>query len=105
MKMFSAEILEKKIDEQEVEDKLLAEIEQNLEREMTKVKEEQRKEKLREYGILMAQLDAIVYATFNRAFRGEERGSLRRHTNISEVLGKVQQPQQKQGGIFGMFKR
>ena len=99
MKMFSAEILGTKINEKDVGDKLLEEIEQNLEREMTKVKEEQRKEKLRDYGMLMAQLETMVYATLNRAWKGEERGSIRRHTTISELIGNKPNQQEK-GGIF-----
>ena len=103
MRIFSAEILGTKINEKDVGDKLLEEIEQNLEREMTKVKEEQRKEKLRDYGMLMAQLETMVYATLNRAWKGEERGSIRRHTTISELIGNKPNPQ-KNGGIFNWGK-
>ena len=104
MRVFSAEILGKEIDEKDVEDKLLEEIEQNLEREMTKVREEQRKEKLRDYGLLMAQLETMVYATLNRAWKGEERGSIRRHTTISELVGNRPNPQEK-GGIFSWGRK
>lgn len=61
---------------------------------------EDRKAKIREYGMLIAQLEVQVYATLNRAFRGEERGSIRRHTQISELIGgRSPMPQQK-GGLF-----
>ena len=94
LKMFALEIIGKKGDEKEIEKNLLLEIEKNLEWEIQKVKQEKRKERIREYGIVMAVLEQIVYATFNRAYRGEERGSARRHTNIQEVIGRMPQPQQ-----------
>ena len=104
MKMFSLEILGKEIDEKEIGDKLLKEIEDNLEREMTKVREEQRKEKLRDYGLIMAQLETMVFATLNRAWKGEERGSIRRHTTISELVGNTPKSQDK-GGIFSWGRK
>ena len=99
LKMFAYEILGKIPNEKEIKAELVNEVEHKLEKEIEKIRNEQRKEKIREYGILMAQLETMVYATFNRAWRGEERGSIRRHTNISEVIGKMQSPQQK-GGMF-----
>ena len=48
----------------------------------------------------------MVFATLNRAWKGEERGSLRRHTNISEVIGQSpRQQMQETGGIFRWFKK
>jgi len=105
MKMFSMEILGKIADEKKIHKDLLEEMERNLEKEMNKVREEQRKEKLREYGLIIAQLEVMVYSTLNRAFRGEERGSIRRHTTISELIGnRPSQSPQKQGGIFPWSK-
>jgi len=102
IKMYSREVLGLEVNEEEIRLEVLKEIENKVEKEIQKIKEEQRKEKLREYGLLMAQLEAMVYATYNRAFRGEERGSIRRHTNISEIIGSRSPMAQKDGG--GMFK-
>jgi len=55
------------------------------------------------YQLLMAQLEQMVYATLNRAWKGEERGSIRRHTTISELIGNKPQ-QQGKGGIFSWGK-
>ena len=51
--------------------------------------------------MIFTQLKALVEATHNRAWKGEERGSLRRHFNISEVIGGRSPMEQKRGGIFG----
>jgi hypothetical protein len=87
LKMFAAEILNIKIDSEQVKKDVLNEMQNKIEEEIAKIRTEQRKQKLREYGMIMSQLEAMVYATYNRAFRGEERGSIRRHTQISELIG------------------
>ncbi len=104
MKIFALEIAGLKGDEEQIKKEILGEIEQRIEYELGKIKEEQRKEKLREYGLLMAQIESMIYATYNRAFRGEERGSIRRHTNISEIIGSKSPQVQNQGGMFGWLK-
>ena len=105
MKIFSLEILGKIPDKGKIHEDLLREMELTLDKEMNKVREEQRKEKLREYGLILAQLEVMVYSTLNRAFRGEERGSIRRHTTISELIGnRPNQSSQKQGGLFSWVR-
>jgi hypothetical protein len=103
MRVFALEMFGKKANEEEIKKELLNEMEKTLEREMEKTRTEQRKEKLRDYGLIIAQLEIIVFATLNRAYRGEERGSLRRHMTVSELIGNKPQsmhPEQK-GGFFG----
>ena len=102
MKVFTAQILGKEYNENEITKELMFELEKTLEKEMEKIREEKRKEKIRDYGMLVAQLEVIVYAALNRAFRGEERGSIRRHTQISELIGgrNQQATPQSKGGIF-----
>lgn len=105
LRVFALELVGKPIDEKQIRDELLKELETKIEKEMEKVKVEKRKENIREYGIIMAQLDAIVFATYNRALRGEERGSIRRHTNISEIIGKpLSVSEQKKGGAFAWLR-
>lgn len=106
MKMFTNEIMGLQGDEKKIEKELFEEIELKIEKEMDKIKTENRKEKIRDYGLIIAQLEVIVFATLNRAYRGEERGSLRRHMNVTEMIGsKVQVPQIKEGGFMGWGKR
>lgn len=78
---------------------VLKELENKIDKEMRKIKEEKRKENLREWELVFEQLSQIVLATLNRAWKGEERGSLRRHTNISEVLGNSS-PRSQEAGRF-----
>jgi len=100
VKKMTAHIFKKDFDEAKVETQILEELEPRMDYEIEKIKAEQTKVNLREFEMLFTQLKALVESTHNRAWKGEERGSLRRHFNISEVIGgKAQMPQQK-GGMF-----
>src|SRR3990167_7486876 len=101
IKVFAGEMIGVKLDKAKVVEGLLKETEQRIEYEMKKIKSEQRKEKLREYGLIMAQLDVIVFSALNRAYMGEERGSIRRHQNVSEVIGMRQsQTPKSESGVM-----
>ncbi len=99
LKVFALEIVGVVPNEGKIKKEMLFEVEHKVEYEINKIKQEQRKQKLREYELLITQLEAMVEATHNRAWKGEERGSIRRHTNISEVIGQ-QRPMPKEGGSF-----
>lgn len=106
MKMFSLEVLGKETNEEEINKELLEEMESTLEKEMEKTRRETKKEKIRDYGLIIVQLEIIVFATLNRAWKGEERGSLRRHMSVSELIGATpSRPQQDKGGFFGWGRR
>jgi hypothetical protein len=64
-----------------------------------------RRQNQAEYELLFTELKAIVESVHQRAWRGEERGSLRRHTNISEIIGGAPSRAKEQGGVFGWMKR
>ena len=100
-KKMTAEILKKDFNEAEVEKEILNEVEERMEYELQKIKSEKVKLNLREFEMIFVQLKALVESTHNRAWKGEERGSLRRHFNISEVIGGNSPVPQKKGGIFG----
>ena len=100
VKKMTAHIFKKEFDEVQVEKEILGEIEPRMEYEIEKIKREQTKINLREFEMLFTQLKALVESTHNRAWKGEERASLRRHFNISEVIGGKAPMQQQRGGMF-----
>jgi len=56
--------------------------------------------------LIIVQLEIIVFATLNRAWKGEERGSLRRRMNVSELIGaSSSRPQQPKGGFFSWGRK
>ncbi len=101
MKKMAYEITNQEFDEEEIKKVILKEMEDKIEYELTKIKSEQIKINLREYELIFTQLEALVDATHNRAWKGEERGSLRRHFNISEVIGGKPPGMNQSNGWFG----
>lgn len=104
-KMISFDIAGLKADEVAIRREVLKEMESRIEYELSKIRAEQIKTNLREFELLFVELKALVESTHNRAWKGEERGSLRRHFNISEVIGGKPTSQQNNGGSwFGWGK-
>jgi len=100
-KRINLELMNREVDMDKIKQETLKEIEPRIEYEIQKIKQEQTKLNLREFEMIFTQLRALVEATHNRAWKGEERGSLRRHFNISEIIGgKPQMPEKKKWGLF-----
>jgi hypothetical protein len=99
-KEMTAQIFHKEFNWEKVEKEILINLEERMDYEIQKIKQEQTKSNLREFEMIFTQLKALVEATHNRAWKGEERGSLRRHFNISEVIGGRNPMPEKRGGIF-----
>lgn len=97
----SLELVNKEVDEEKIKKNVLLEIEPQIEYEIDKIKQEKTKLNLREFEMIFTQLEALVEATHNRAWKGEERGSLRRHFNITEVIGGKSAMSEKKG-FWGM---
>jgi len=105
IKKYAVEMLGGKPDEEKIKQEVFKEVENRIEKEIQKIKEEKRKENLREWELLFEQLSQMILATLNRAWKGEERGSLRRHFQISEVIGGKPPSMQQSGGWFGFGGR
>jgi len=101
VKKMNSQIFNEGFDEKEEENIILNELRGRLDYEIEKIKQEQTKNNLREFEMIFTQLKALVESIHNRAWKGEERGSLRRHFNISEVIGGKNPITEKKGGIFG----
>ena len=105
-KEMMAKLLKKDFNEAMEEKIILDEIGERMEYEIQKIKSEKIKTNLKEFEMLFVQLRALVEATHHRAYRGEERGSLRRHFNISEVIGgSPSRTPEKKGGFFGWGRK
>ncbi len=100
LKKFTLELLGQQPKDAEISKEIKEEMEGRIEEEMRSIKQTQRKERLKEYGLIMEELEAAVYATYNRAYRGEERGSLRRHSHFSEIISPTPISPEKSAGIF-----
>ena len=84
---------------------ILKELEPTLEKELEKIKAQLMKNKLKRYLMIIRKVQDAVHSTYNRAFGGQERKTLREHIHISETKGMPSMPQQSRGGLFGFFSR
>ena len=100
LKRIAIEVLGKEPDEKKISGEVIKEVEGRVGYEIQKIKLEQRKQRLREFSMILAQLEVIVLGALNRALNGEERGSLRRHTQMLEMIGASTQQAKETGGMF-----
>jgi len=98
----SIEIFEGVADKIALRKEVLDSFGESIHDEISRIRQIKLGKNLREYELLFTQLVHMVESTHNRAWKGEERGSLRRHFNISEVIGSPV-AQQKQQGMFKWF--
>ena len=84
----------------------IAEIEDRIESEIEKIRQNIIKEKLKRFPLLVRVIQDAVHSTYQRAWNGQERGTLRQHTHISESRGNpmpMNYPQS--GGIWPFNKK
>lgn len=82
--------------EEDILRELIYEMEDRIEVEITKIKEQIIKNKLKRFELLIRVVQDSVHSTYLRAFNGQERRTLREHINITETKGLV--PMNNSGG-------
>lgn len=102
IRKFTNELLGKKEDDSVIEKELRKEMEGRIEYEIKKIRDDERKKRVKEYGMLSLLIEHQVLDTYRRSEGGKERDTLRRHANFSEIRA-VGDPQQK-GGMFSWLK-
>lgn len=99
--IYDLELRGEVVDKEKIMDKLVAEL--NLEHERTKLKEGMIKDKLKGFDLLLREIQDAIHSTYNRAFGGGERRSIRQHMHTTETIGSQQQAKAK-AGFLAMFK-
>ena len=101
LRMASNEILGIEKSKEEIKKEILEGYSNRIEYELQKIKESTKKQNLVTFQKYFYLCIHLIEATHNRAWKGEERGSLRRHFNISEIIGgRPQQQEKKKWGLF-----
>jgi len=98
----SAELKQEKYDREYIWKTLIDEIDPIKEK--LKIKEQIVKNKLKGYDLLMRVVQDAVHSAYLRAWKGQERTTLRQHWHISESRN-PNIPQQQSGGLFSFFRR
>jgi len=104
IKIFTNEALGLTSDKEKIKKDLLSELEGRIEYEIGKIRDDERKEKIKEYGLLLWEIEQAVYSTLNRALGGKERETLRRHAQFSEIRALQPESMQKKGGMFSWLR-
>tara|TARA_R100001530_G_scaffold112567_1_gene79568 strand:- start:2156 stop:2956 length:801 start_codon:yes stop_codon:yes gene_type:complete len=105
VRKFAAGLVGKKVTERELEAQILLEMEDRIEKEMETIKEQKIKNKLKRFESIMRFVQDTVHSAYQRAWKGQERTTLRQHIHISENKGFNPMPQQQGLNPFGMFRR
>jgi hypothetical protein len=96
---------DEEIDKEEIWLQLINEI--DPEKERIKIKEQEVKNKLKGFDLLLRKIQDCVHSAYLRALAGQERKTLREHIHISESRGGMMMPQRQGSKLnpFGWFKK
>ncbi len=90
IRKFAIELMGKEVDsekQKEIEENILQEMESKIEREMGVIKEQKMKSKLKRYESIVRDIQDTIHSAYQRAWKGQERTTLRQHIHISESRG------------------
>ena len=82
-----------------------AELEDRIEDELDKIKQTLIKNKLKRYVLIVRTIQDAIHATYMRAWKGQERATLRQHVHISETRGLSPVQPQNNGGVWPWGKK
>ncbi|RPJ79783.1 MAG: hypothetical protein EHM20_00325 [Alphaproteobacteria bacterium] len=99
LRVFAYELLGKKVDSKQVEDHFISEIEDKIEKEIQKIKEQLVKNNLKRFLILIREVQDSVHSTYLRAWNGQERRTIRQHISVTESIGS------NSGGGYGQINK
>ena len=107
LRKFAYELAGREVNEKEIKEELMQKIEGQIEKEITKIKEQIIKNKLKRFELIIREVQDAVHSTYLRAWNGQERRTLRQHITISENVGVQNQPptRRQNRGILSIFGR
>lgn len=91
-RQFAYSLIGKEVDIENIKEEFITEIETKIEIEITKIREQIIKNKLKRFELIIREVQDAVHSTYLRALYGAERRTLRQHSNYNETAGFQQQP-------------
>jgi len=106
IRAFALELMDQEVDKDAIEVQILKDMEGRIEREMTIVKEQKRKNKLKRFESIVRMVQDTVHSAYQRAWKGQERTTARSHMSVTENKGGMMMPQQSSGfNPLGILRR
>lgn len=108
LKIYALKVLGKKVDEAkelEIKKEILEDAEFVIEKELEKIREQLMKNKLKRFELLIRCIQDTVHSAYQRAWKGQERTTLRQHINISEHRGAGNIVPQPSASPLNWFKK
>ena len=87
LRKYALELIGSVADNEIIKKQVIKEIEERIEHEMETIREQLIKDKLKNFDLIMRQVQDCVHSAYLRALFGAERRTLREHIHISENLG------------------
>jgi len=87
MRGYVYEVMNLPKNDKEINKEIMLEAEFHLEKQFEVIKAQLFKEKLKDFDMIMREIQDCVHDTYLRALNGSERSSLRKHWNITENMG------------------
>jgi hypothetical protein len=82
-------------EDSEIRKEFIKEIENNIEKELDKIREQTMKDKLKAFESLIRVIQDFIHSSYNRAYGGQERRTLRQHIHINENRNPTPMPVKK----------
>jgi len=108
IKKYSQELVGIQRDDETIRKELLLEIEDKIEEELYNIKQELLRNKLKRFSFILRVVQDAIHSTYNRAWNGQERRSIRQHMTVVENRGGFSMPdhnENKGGGLKKLFGR
>lgn len=108
LRVYTMELLGKNVDDinkTKIEKEIIIELEPVIERELDKIKEQIIKNKLKRFMLIIREIQDAIHSTYLRAWKGQERTTLRQHITISETKGGFQMQPVKTGGPLSFLRK
>lgn len=99
----TCDLRQEEYDKDLIWEKLVDQINPTVERE--KIREQLIKNKLKGYDLLLRKVQDFIHSAYQRAWKGQERITLRQHHFIQESRNPNTAPTSQGKGLFGFFKR
>ena len=106
VRAFALELMNQPANKAEIEKEILKEMEGRILRELEVIKEQKRKNKLKRFESIIRMVQDAVHSAYQRAWKGQERTTLRQHIHVSENKGGMMHvPERSSMNPFGMFRK